>query len=87
VAARRRRAARRGAGGQPGGRGRARPVPHDVGYGGLAVALAEAERWSGHAADIEPVVEPARGAAILAAAPDDVASLGSKGFVEIGQVR
>jgi len=57
------------------------------GYGGLAIALAEAERWSGHAADVGLTVEPTRGAALLAMAPDDVANLGSKGFLEIGRVR
>jgi phosphoribosylformylglycinamidine synthase subunit PurL len=60
---------------------------HDVGYGGLAIALAEAERWSGHAADVGLTVEPTRGAALLAVAPGDVANLGSKGFLEIGRVR
>ena len=60
---------------------------HDIGYGGLEVALAEAETWSGCAADVELPAEPARGAAILAASPDDVSRLGSKGFVEIGRVR
>ena len=31
--------------------------------------------------------EPATGAALLATAPDQVARLGSRGFVQIGQVR
>ena len=60
---------------------------HDIGYGGLEVALAEAERWSGCAADVELPAEPARGAALLAASPGDVSRLGSRGFVEIGRVR
>jgi len=60
---------------------------HDVGYGGLAHAVAEAARWSGREADVELPDEPERGAAILALAPEDVARLGSRGFVEIGRVR
>ncbi len=61
-------------------------LSHDVGYAGLEHALAECARWSGREADVEPVpVE--RGAAILACRRDDVAKLGSRGFVEIGRVR
>jgi phosphoribosylformylglycinamidine synthase subunit PurL len=60
---------------------------HDVGYGGLEHALAEAARWSGREADIDLPPEPLNGAAILAASPDRVARLGSKGFVRIGEVR
>ena len=60
---------------------------HDVGYGGLEHALAEAARWSGREADVDLPVEPAHGAAILATSPDQVARLGSKGFVQIGEVR
>ena len=60
---------------------------HDVGYGGLEHALAEAARWSGREADVELPEEPVRGAALLATSRDQVASLGSRGFVEIGQVR
>jgi phosphoribosylformylglycinamidine (FGAM) synthase-like enzyme len=60
---------------------------HDVGYGGLAHALAEAARWSGCAADVQLPEEPTRGAAILATSRNQVASLGSRGFVEIGRVR
>jgi phosphoribosylformylglycinamidine synthase subunit PurL len=60
---------------------------HDVGYGGLEAALAEAERWSGCAADVELPAEPAHGAALLATSADQVMRLGSKGFVEIGRVR
>jgi phosphoribosylformylglycinamidine synthase subunit PurL len=60
---------------------------HDVGYGGLARALAEAARWSGHEAEYELPDEPAHGAAVLATSRERVASLGSKGFVEIGRVR
>jgi phosphoribosylformylglycinamidine synthase len=60
---------------------------HDVGYGGLERALAEAARWSGRQADVELPEEPARGAAVLATSRERVAQLGSKGFVEIGRVR
>jgi phosphoribosylformylglycinamidine synthase subunit PurL len=60
---------------------------HDVGYAGLEHALDECVRWSGRAADIDLPVEPARGAAILALARGDVAHLGTRGFVEIGEVR
>jgi phosphoribosylformylglycinamidine (FGAM) synthase-like enzyme len=60
---------------------------HDVGYGGLEHSLAEAARWSGREADVDLPAEPAHGAAILATSPDQVARLGSKGFVQIGEVR
>jgi phosphoribosylformylglycinamidine synthase len=60
---------------------------HDVGYGGLERALAEAARWSGRQANVELPEEPARGAAVLATSRERVAQLGSKGFVEIGRVR
>jgi phosphoribosylformylglycinamidine synthase subunit PurL len=60
---------------------------HDVGYAGLAAAVAEAARWSGREADVELPEEPRGGAAILACAPEDVDRLGSKGLVEIGAVR
>jgi phosphoribosylformylglycinamidine synthase subunit PurL len=59
---------------------------HDVGYAGLEHALAEAAEWSGREAVVDPV-DVARGAAILALPQDQVARLGSKGLVEIGQVR
>src|SRR4051812_45458530 len=59
---------------------------HDVGHAGLEVALAEAAEWSGReaAVDAPPVT---RGAAILACRRENVVRLGSKGFVEIGEVR
>jgi phosphoribosylformylglycinamidine synthase len=60
---------------------------HDVGYGGLAHALAEAARWSGREADVGMHAEPSRGAAILALRRADVAKLGTRGLVEIGEVR
>jgi phosphoribosylformylglycinamidine synthase II len=60
---------------------------HDVGYGGLAHALAEASRWSGREADVDLPAEPANGAAILATSRGQVSRLGSKGFVQIGEVR
>jgi phosphoribosylformylglycinamidine synthase subunit PurL len=60
---------------------------HDVGHAGLAHALAEATRWSGRSADVELPDEPSTGAAILATSRNQVARLGSRGFVEIGRVR
>jgi phosphoribosylformylglycinamidine synthase subunit PurL len=60
---------------------------HDVGYGGLGQALAEAARWSGREADVEPRFEPTRGAAVLALPRADAGKLGTRGFVEIGEVR
>jgi phosphoribosylformylglycinamidine (FGAM) synthase-like enzyme len=60
---------------------------HDVGYGGLEHSLGEAARWSGSEADVDLPPEPAHGAAILATSPDQVARLGSRGFVQIGEVR
>ena len=53
---------------------------HDVGYGGLEHALAEAARWSGREADVDLPPEPAHGAAILATSRDQVARLGSQGL-------
>jgi len=61
---------------------------HDVGSGGLEHALEEAARWSGGlAADVDLPDEPAVGAAILALPPEQVRRLGSKGYVQIGEVR
>jgi phosphoribosylformylglycinamidine synthase subunit PurL len=60
---------------------------HDVGYAGLAHALAEAARWSGREADVDLPPEPSHGAAVLALPRDRVANLGTRGFVEIGEVR
>jgi len=60
---------------------------HDVGYGGVERALAEAARWSGREADVDLPAEPQTGAAVLAVAPDQLERLGSKGFVQIGRVR
>jgi phosphoribosylformylglycinamidine synthase len=59
---------------------------HDVGAAGLEAALAEAARWSGCEADVDVPEEPATGAALLAAPPDQVRRLGSRGFVQIGEV-
>jgi phosphoribosylformylglycinamidine synthase II len=59
---------------------------HDVGSGGLEAALDEAARWSGRDADGDLPREPVVGAAILACAPEIVGRLGSKGFVQIGEV-
>jgi phosphoribosylformylglycinamidine synthase len=60
---------------------------HDVGYGGLEHALEEAAVWSGVSADVSLPEEPVAGAAILALAPDQVSRLGSKGYMQIGEVR
>jgi len=60
---------------------------HDVGHGGLARSLEEATRWSGREADVDLPAEPPAGAALLATAPDQVERLGSKGWLQIGQVR
>jgi phosphoribosylformylglycinamidine synthase II len=62
-------------------------LSHDVGSGGLARALAEAARWSGREADVDLPAEPSTGAAIMATSPVHVASLGSRGYVQIGEVR
>src|SRR5437660_10341810 len=62
-------------------------LAHDVGYGGLEHALAEAARWSGCEADVDLPSEPTRGAAILATSREQVAALGTRGLVEIGRVR
>ncbi|HYA08259.1 MAG TPA: AIR synthase related protein, partial [Gaiellaceae bacterium] len=61
---------------------------HDVGHGGLEQALDEAAHWSGGLrADVSlPSDNLSLGAAILALPPDQVPRLGSKGFVQIGQV-
>ena len=60
---------------------------HDVGYAGLEHALEEAAVWSGVSADVSLPDEPVGGAAILALPPDQVPRLGSKGYVQIGEVR
>ena len=61
---------------------------HDVGYGGLEQALEEAARWSGGLrADVDlPSDNVSLGAAVLALPPDQVRRLGSKGYVQIGEV-
>ena len=63
---------------------------HDVGSGGIEAALAEAAAWSGGLeADVELPADydSRRGAAILACRPERVSRLGSRGFVQIGEVR
>jgi phosphoribosylformylglycinamidine synthase len=63
---------------------------HDVGSGGIEAALEEAARWSGGLeakVEIAPEYDSRRGAAILACRPERVARLGSRGFVQIGEVR
>jgi len=47
----------------------------------------EAERWSGRDAEVELPSEPEAGAAILACSPENVARLGTRGFIQIGEVR
>jgi phosphoribosylformylglycinamidine synthase subunit PurL len=60
---------------------------HDVGTAGLEQALAEAAAWSGGlVAHVSLPDEPGVGAAILATSPDLVPRLGSRGYVQIGQV-
>jgi phosphoribosylformylglycinamidine synthase II len=59
---------------------------HDVGHGGLEHALARAAHWSGREARVDLPAEPTGGAAVLAAAPDQVAGLGSRGLTRIGVV-
>ncbi|HLX20866.1 MAG TPA: phosphoribosylformylglycinamidine synthase subunit PurL [Gaiellaceae bacterium] len=58
---------------------------HDVGSGGVAAALEEAERWSGRTADVDVPREPVAGAAILACAESEVPRLGD--VMQIGSVR
>jgi phosphoribosylformylglycinamidine synthase len=63
---------------------------HDVGGGGIRAALAEATAWSrGREAHVEipDGYDSRRGAAILACRPDEIGRLGSRGFVQIGEVR
>jgi phosphoribosylformylglycinamidine synthase subunit PurL len=61
---------------------------HDVGEGGLERALAEAAAWSGGLrVNVSLPEEPRVGAAILATSPDLVPRLGSRGYVQIGQVK
>jgi phosphoribosylformylglycinamidine synthase subunit PurL len=65
-------------------------LSHDVGSGGVAAALSDAAAWSGGLeADVElpDDYDSRRGAAILACRPGRVGRLGSRGFVQIGQVR
>jgi phosphoribosylformylglycinamidine synthase II len=62
---------------------------HDVGSRGVRTALAEAAAWSGGLEaefEIPDDYDSRRGAAVLACRPADVARLGSRGFVRIGEV-
>jgi phosphoribosylformylglycinamidine synthase II len=60
-------------------------LAHDVGNGGLEVALVEAARWSGIGARLELPDEPARGGqVVLACEPSLVAKLGARGLRQIG---
>jgi phosphoribosylformylglycinamidine (FGAM) synthase-like enzyme len=62
-------------------------LAHDVGRSGLASAIAEAEEWSDATADVELPAEPSAGAAILACARENLASLGTRNVTVIGEVR
>jgi phosphoribosylformylglycinamidine synthase II len=65
-------------------------LAHDVGSAGIEAALAEAAAWSGGlGADVTLPAghDAALGSAVLAAAPEHVSRLGSKGYVRIGEVR
>jgi phosphoribosylformylglycinamidine synthase II len=61
-------------------------LAHDVGSAGLEAALAEAAEWSGRTAAVDLPSEPLGTAAILACAPEDVETLGSRGIERIGEV-
>jgi phosphoribosylformylglycinamidine synthase len=59
---------------------------HDVSHGGLEAALAEAEAYSGIAADVS-LPDPAPGGQmLLACAPEYVERLGTRGLEQIGTV-
>jgi hypothetical protein len=60
---------------------------HDVGHAGLEQALEDGARWSGREAAVDLPGEPLGGAALLATSQDQVLRLGSRGFVQIGEVR
>jgi len=60
---------------------------HDVGYAGLAHALGEAARWSGREADVELPQSPRGVRRFSRWRRKQVAKLGSRGFVQIGEVR
>jgi hypothetical protein len=62
-------------------------LAHDVGSAGLEAALEEAAAWSGREAQVELPSEPIGSAAVLACAPEHVVKLGSRGLIQIGQVR
>jgi phosphoribosylformylglycinamidine synthase len=67
-------------------------LAHDVGRGGLAVALAEAALWSGVGANLEVPADElglfgeGGGQAVVACAPDDLERLGTKGLRVLGVV-
>jgi phosphoribosylformylglycinamidine synthase subunit PurL len=62
-----------------------RTLAHDVGDGGLDVALAEAALWSGVGAALElPSDHSGGGQAVLACAPEDADRLGSRGLTPLG---
>jgi phosphoribosylformylglycinamidine synthase II len=63
---------------------------HDVGTSGLRAAVEEAAHWSGRTADVDDDASNKllqAGAAILACPPENVSKLGTRGFVQIGEVR
>jgi phosphoribosylformylglycinamidine (FGAM) synthase-like enzyme len=62
-------------------------LAHDVGEGGLELALAEAGQWSGLSADVSLPDEPPGGAAVLACAPEVVSQLAWESVRQIGEVR
>ncbi len=61
-------------------------LAHDVGDGGLEVALREASEYSGVGAECALPAPTPGGRVILACAPEDVERLGSKGIERIGVV-
>jgi phosphoribosylformylglycinamidine synthase II len=62
-------------------------LAHDVGDGGLDVALVEAARWSGIGAQVElPDQSAGSGQAVLACAPSRVARVRARGLKQIGVV-
>ncbi len=61
-------------------------LAHDVSDGGIESALTEAAEWSVVDAQVDVPADVPGGRAILAFAPEDVAKLGSRGLMVIGEV-
>ncbi len=61
-------------------------LAHDVSDGGIESALTEAAEWSVVDAQVDVPADVPGGRAILACAPEDVAKLGSRGLMVIGEV-